>query len=107
MGLVVRKADFVACDIKGTDQPARWCRLINAFVIHSLESMTVEVATCQISIFYRVAVAKQDGLLPGPKQKTSFLTSRPILYLDGGQQPCSIYLICTHTHKNAHSGGSY
>ena len=36
---------------KGADQPAHPLSLISAFVIYSLESTTVEVAICQISLF--------------------------------------------------------
>ena len=44
---------------KGVDQPAHPCSLISIFVIRYLESATVKLAPCKISIFLLVSVARQ------------------------------------------------
>ena len=66
----------------GADQPAHPHRLINAFVIHILESIIYGLATGQISSFKLVFVAEQAGLslTSSETPKTGFLSSRPTWY---------------------------
>ena len=47
---------------KGADQTAHPRSLISAFVIRSLERIIYRLATSEISIFYLVSLAEQDGL---------------------------------------------
>ena len=51
MGLDMRNLSSGFENNKGTDQPAHPCRLISAFIIHSLESIIPKHATGEISIF--------------------------------------------------------
>ena len=57
------------------------CRLISAFFIHLLESITFKIATSEISIFLLVSVAEEAGLSLALSETltTGFLTTRPII----------------------------
>ena len=48
----------VAYEQQTADQPVHAHSLITAFVIHSQESITPKLVTCQISIFYLFSVAE-------------------------------------------------
>ena len=51
MGLDIRKPVFGVGNNKDADQPMHLCRLISAFVIHSLESIITKLGTGQLSLF--------------------------------------------------------
>ena len=67
---------------KGTDQPVHphLHRLISAFVILSLESIILKLATSKISIFWLVSAPEETGLSLALVEipKTCFVALRPI-----------------------------
>ena len=68
---------------KDADQPAHPRRLLSAFIVRSLERIISKLATSENSIFLLIFVAEQVGLgmTWSETQKTCFLASRPIWYL--------------------------
>ena len=64
---------------KGADQPAHQHKLISAFVIRFLESISSRLATSEITIFKLVSVAEQAGLniTFSETLKTGFIVARP------------------------------
>ena len=79
MGLTRVKLSLVFANNKGADQPAHPHILINAFVIHLLESIISKLDTSEISIFLLVSVAELVGLCMtwSETPKTAFLEMRP------------------------------
>ena len=62
MGLDVRnRSSGGLANNKGVDQLAHLHSLINAFVIHFLESTISKLVSSKIALFYLVSVAEQAG----------------------------------------------